>query len=56
MEGATHFIKVYKGFITGVIRQADIQPITNLWASVEADKFCGNQTIAIWKIKPKKIE
>ena len=56
MEGATHFIKVYKGFFTGLIRQAEIQPIQYLGVSIEADLFCGNTTIAIWKIKPKKIE
>ena len=62
MEGATHFIEIYKDIKTGKIfhsptiayNQAHIRPIENLKKDLEFTKgLLFIKTIAVWYIKPK---
>lgn len=53
MEGATHFIEVYKIKDTDTIVNSLCKPIADLSVSETVSRLMNLKTIAIWKIKLK---
>lgn len=55
MEGATHFIEVYK-VDNGLIASTGVNPIERLQLSLNFTKFAKCKTICVWQMKLKPFK
>jgi hypothetical protein len=54
MQGATHFIEIYKGRFTNYIMSGYPMPISEMSEALKRTRESENlETVAVWKIKKK---